>query len=382
MGDARRPRDDRLRLARLARGYSQDALARAATVTRQAISGIESGRWQPSLDVAFALARALDTTVDDLFGQPDETPLVDVRLALTPHRAAPVGRRVLLAEVLGDTVAFPLAEDGAFQPGFAPALGVLEAPDASPRGGASGRAGRRRPAVGAKVRPLAEPGSTLVVAGCDPALALLQGPLGRHRHPTQLVWRPCGNDAALAMLESGSVHVAAVHRAAGVPLRPRTGTEVVGFAAWREGLATSPRAASGVKDVGDAAALGLRVANREAGSEARRLLDEHLVRACINPSDLVGYETACTAHLLVASAIAAGLADVGVTTEPAALAFELGFVPWQDEVSELHIPRAAMESLAVRALLDVLGGRELASQLGLLEGYDTEPCGRIMSHGS
>ena len=90
-----------------------------------------------------------------------------------------------------------------------------------------------------------------------------------------------------------------------------------------------------------------------------------------------GYGTSCSAHLLVASAIASGLADFGVASEPAALAYGLGFVPWQDEVSELHLRRAEIAAPEVRALIDVLAGPELPAQLAAIAGYDAEPCGRV-----
>jgi hypothetical protein len=38
-----------------------------------------------------------------------------------------------------------------------------------------------------------------------------------------------------------------------------------------------------------------------------------------------------------------------------------------------------MGSIEVRALLDVLGGRELPRQLAALRGYDAQPCGRILA---
>ena len=45
--------DDRFRLVAYSlAGLSQGALADIAGVTRQSISGIESGRWSPSLEVA------------------------------------------------------------------------------------------------------------------------------------------------------------------------------------------------------------------------------------------------------------------------------------------------------------------------------------------
>ena len=60
-----------LRLARQARGLSQQQLAGVAGVTRQAVSAVESGHSDPSLRVALALAGALGMTVEELFGPGD-----------------------------------------------------------------------------------------------------------------------------------------------------------------------------------------------------------------------------------------------------------------------------------------------------------------------
>jgi putative transcriptional regulator len=61
----------RLRLARRARGLSQQQLANVAGVSRQAISLWESGENDPSLRVAFALANALTAEHFDLVIRPD-----------------------------------------------------------------------------------------------------------------------------------------------------------------------------------------------------------------------------------------------------------------------------------------------------------------------
>jgi putative molybdopterin biosynthesis protein len=53
----------RLRVARQARGFSQQQLATMAGVSRQAVSAVESGLSDPSLRVALALAQALGLTV-------------------------------------------------------------------------------------------------------------------------------------------------------------------------------------------------------------------------------------------------------------------------------------------------------------------------------
>ena len=58
---------NRLRVARAERDLSQDQLARAAGVSRQTISSIETRQYCPSTLLAFRLARVLDVRVDELF---------------------------------------------------------------------------------------------------------------------------------------------------------------------------------------------------------------------------------------------------------------------------------------------------------------------------
>jgi transcriptional regulator with XRE-family HTH domain len=270
--------DDRFRLARLARGLSQGALADIAGVTRQSISGIESGRWSPSLEVALALAGALGTSVEELFGAGPELPVRAARLAAGAAGSA----RFLLSDVDGSAVAFPLVGDFGFAPGFRPALahGSVAAP--APAGAL------------VEVQPIATSGPTLAIAGCDPALTLLAGPLERHRPPTSLVWWSCNNAAGTQLLEAGTVHATAVHRRADEELRHPDGLEIVGFAAWREGLVVSKEHSEAVGSLDEALRAGLRLANREPGSEARRLLDDALAALGAIPADVLGYESACS----------------------------------------------------------------------------------------
>ena len=48
-------------------GLSQGDLAKAVQVSRQTINSIETGKYVPSLPLAFALARYFETTVEELF---------------------------------------------------------------------------------------------------------------------------------------------------------------------------------------------------------------------------------------------------------------------------------------------------------------------------
>ena len=48
-------------------GLSQQELAKQCGVTRQTVNAIENNRYDPTLTLAFQLARVLGTTVDELF---------------------------------------------------------------------------------------------------------------------------------------------------------------------------------------------------------------------------------------------------------------------------------------------------------------------------
>lgn len=62
------PLDNDIRRLRLERaGMTQQQLADACQVTRQTIIALEAGRYAPSLELAFRLARAFGVGVEDVF---------------------------------------------------------------------------------------------------------------------------------------------------------------------------------------------------------------------------------------------------------------------------------------------------------------------------
>lgn len=56
-----------MKIARLEKDMNQQDLASAVGVTRQTIGMIESGNYNPTLNLCIAICRALDKTLDDLF---------------------------------------------------------------------------------------------------------------------------------------------------------------------------------------------------------------------------------------------------------------------------------------------------------------------------
>lgn len=58
---------NRLEEFRNARGLKQDELAAAMKVSRQTISSLENGRYNPSILLAMKLARFFGVTVEEMF---------------------------------------------------------------------------------------------------------------------------------------------------------------------------------------------------------------------------------------------------------------------------------------------------------------------------
>ncbi len=382
MTEISQPDGARLRLARQARGLSQQQLAGVAGVTRQAVSAVESGHSDPSLRVALGLARALGVTVEELFGPGDPG---DPVLARPVAAVNGPGSRVALATV-GDTfVALPLQADTAARLGFGPAGGLVAGPSAAP---ATVSSVRRERWDLVPVRPIGPPRPTVVVAGCDPALPLLETPLALLDPPLAFAWWPCGSGEALRLAAAGLVHAAGVHQVG--PSDPTAGRaetgdatdipgggEVVGFASWREGLVVRP--GTRVRGLDDVARQGLRLVNREPGAQARALLDRERLRLRLDPAELPGYDSRAAGHLQVAAAIAGGLADAGVTSEPAAMAYGLDFIPLAAERFDLVLPAKHVASREVQGLLKVLTSPWLLAQLASLPGYDAGRCGERAS---
>lgn len=58
---------NRLRELRAAKGWSQSDLAEKLAVSRQTVNAIETGRYDPSLPLAFKLARLFKLQIESLF---------------------------------------------------------------------------------------------------------------------------------------------------------------------------------------------------------------------------------------------------------------------------------------------------------------------------
>ena len=61
---------NRLRVLRAERGWSQQDLAERLQVSRQSVNAIETGRYDPSLPLAFKIAGLFGLVIEEVFENP------------------------------------------------------------------------------------------------------------------------------------------------------------------------------------------------------------------------------------------------------------------------------------------------------------------------
>jgi putative transcriptional regulator len=59
--------DNKLEILRAQKGWTQQELAERVGVSRQTIISLERGRYNPSIQLAFRLARQFEVTIEDVF---------------------------------------------------------------------------------------------------------------------------------------------------------------------------------------------------------------------------------------------------------------------------------------------------------------------------
>ena len=365
-----------LREKRQALGLSQKELADLAGITRQAVSALEANHYSPATSVALQLGRAMRCRVEDLFRLKSGDEMVEGELLGAmpqgdgPFRAqlTQIGHRLLVRPLVGagELASLSVSADGLI-------IGAC-----ADRSSVKVKLLKDREAVRRKI----------VVGGCDPAMFLAAEHV-RKRDQDNLV--PClmGSGIALNALKRGEVHVAGVHLAA-----ENSGTSnvldlkrkladldcmVVTFAHWEEGLMVRQGNPKKIRTVGDVAKPTVRIANRERGSGARRLLDTQLAASRIKPDRVKGYSDELLSHLDVASRIKVGLADAGIGVRSVAAICGLDFVPLQRERYDLIIPKPYYETLpGLRALLDTIVTKPFRDELDALGGYDTRDTGKVV----
>jgi len=316
---------------------TQADLARSAGVSRQALLAVEANRAVPSVAVAMRIARALESTVDALFGEGDDS----------HAKIAGAHGRVAMAWIGERWVAHGLGE---------------REHDVAADAIADGRRATflRDPSL---VR------DNVIVAGCAPALGPICDRLNGDRG-VRYVWLARSSTDAVRELRDERVHVAGLHGDVASARR----CEIVTLASWEVGLVVAKGNPLGVRDVSSLGRRGVRLVAREKGSGARRMLERALEAAGMNAKTAASTIVA-TGHREVARCIAMGAADVGPGVADVARASGLDFVPLATERFDLALAPGATSDPRIARLIDALSSGPARREMRAL-GYDVEQSGR------
>ena len=275
---------NRVRTMRLSHGLTQVRLAELCGVSRS-VTAVESQRTAPSVTMAIALAKALNTSVEKLFSTaPDAQP---PRWAWDPPADS---SSYWQAEVDGCRWRYPAEST--------PMLSLL--PDRLSSSVQQALDGSYQTAQ-----------QTLVLASCDPAAGILASYFQQATRLRMLVVSRSSRQA-IELLRQGKVHVAGLHLAtADQPQANREavadcvgrGYQLIQAARWEEGIATQP--ANRIRSVRSALQSRMSWVGREPGSGARQCLDR-LSQARVKPRRLA------RDHRGVAEALRNGWAELGV----------------------------------------------------------------------
>jgi putative molybdopterin biosynthesis protein len=353
-----------LKQTRIRLGMTQQDLANIAGVSRQTISGVESGQYAPSATIALRLAKALGCQLEELFWLEQDMP----NLEATPAENMPVGQttRLSISRIGGRWVAHPLVGNDAFRLEMVPADGEgewLEDP-----------------------RRLYQ---TVAIAGCTPALSLWAKAAERWHPELRVYWTFANSMAALHSLERGDVHLAGMHlydeatQEYNIPFVraavQNTPAFLINLGIWEEGLLLQPGNPLAIKSVADLAQPEVKIVNREEGAGSRQVLVRSLQNEHIPPEAVKGLDHIVYSHLDVAYAVARGQVSAGVSTSAVAKAFGLDFIPLHQSRYDLVTLKPYLDDAPVQQLLDTLTHRRVLSQLKALGGYNTRQTGDIIA---
>ncbi len=343
---------NRVKMQRAAHGWSQAELAQRAGISRAGVSAIEADRLVPSVAAALALGRALQCSVEELFGVPAPVGSASFSWAWAPSSPS---CRYWTAEVAGQGWLFPAESE----------VLILHAHDgvAAPEAALPG--------------PFAAAERTLVVATCDPAARWLAQEYERQTGFRMLVLGR-SSQQALELVHRGQAHAAGLHWAdAHDPHGNAGAVRKRGFqddfmllhvAHWEDGLAL--RRDSGIRSARQALTSRSRWIGRLPGAGARRCQD-HLLGDRKAPSRVA------QDHRGVVEAIRGGWADVGVCVRLASEEGRLDFIPVSTESYDLCYRAAMADDPRLRALQTVVRSAAYRAMLLDLPGYDPRRAGEL-----
>ncbi|MFB3924872.1 MAG: substrate-binding domain-containing protein [Syntrophales bacterium] len=143
------------------------------------------------------------------------------------------------------------------------------------------------------------------------------------------------------------------------------------------GFLTAPGNPFNIGGFEDLAQKGLKFINRQPGSGTRILLDHHLHRLGITPSEIAGYEREVYTHFEVGLSILSNEADVGIATIAISRLLRLTFIPITTESFDMILSQSTYFEKGVQAFIEILQSKAFRIKTERLGDYDFHDSGKI-----
>ena len=117
--------------------------------------------------------------------------------------------------------------------------------------------------------------------------------------------------------------------------------------------------------------------NREKGSGIRIFIDEMCKKLDIDPDRIHGYEDIASSHLIAATNVLRGTADVAIGNEKSARQMEgIQFLPLKQESYDIVFRKKDLKRKEFQNLLNLIGSEEFQKEAEMMSGYDISNMGK------
>ena len=236
--------------------------------------------------------------------------------------------------------------------------------------------------------PEAESAENIVICGQDQLLDVLCSLYNSQSDGKTQVYRsPMGSYSGLYRMYQNENYVATCHMWDGatdtynLPYVERMlpGEQVAVFHLLKrwQGFYVMEGNPKNIQDFSDLTRADVRMINREKGSGIRIFIDEMCKKLDLDTDKLNGYEDIAASHMIAATNVLRGSADVAIGNEKVARQMDgIQFIPLKQESYDIVFRKKDLKRKEFQDLLDIIRSDEFKKEAETMSGYDVSEMGK------
>ena len=236
--------------------------------------------------------------------------------------------------------------------------------------------------------PEAESAENIVICGQDQLLDVLCSIYNSQSDGKTQVYRsPMGSYSGLYRMYQNENYVATCHMWDGatdtynLPYVERMlpGEQVAVFHLLKrwQGFYVMEGNPKNIQDFSDLTRDDVRMINREKGSGIRIFIDEMCKKLGLDTDKLSGYEDIAASHMIAATNVLRGSADVAIGNEKVARQMDgIQFIPLKQESYDIVFRKKDLKRKEFQDLLNIIRSEEFKKEAETMSGYDISEMGK------